>query len=188
LSPARARVLAPVGKLNDCASCTDNCCIGKHSTVQLRLRDIATLIDIGRSDLLTHDKPTFTPEELRKRPALGRQVSSTGWQVFPVLKQNRFHACLALTDLGRCALFPHWPLSCARFPYALHADKVEVFYSRRCESFWVRGDKAALAQAMVVAAVAAYNERIKDFVILAYARERLVDLGLARHLRPFLPN
>ena len=95
-----------------------------------------------------------------------------------------------MTDAGRCSLHPHWPLSCARFPYALHLDAHEVFYSRRCDAFWIRNDGKAdgRVQAMTIAAVASYNERIKDFVILAYARERLVDLGLARHLRPFLPN
>ena len=34
--------------------------------------------------------------------------------------------------------------------------------------------------AMAVEAVASYNERIKDLVLLAYAPERLRDLGLMR--------
>ncbi len=182
IDPARVKVLAPAGKVNDCSACTDNCCIGKHSTVQLRLCDIATLVDIGRTDLITHDKPTFSTEELAARPALALQVASEGWRTFPVLKQNRFHACLALTDEGRCALYPRWPTSCARFPYALHADAAQIFYSPRCDSFWIRPDARAAAQAMVVAAVAAYNERVKDYVLLAYARERLAGLGLTTYL------
>ena len=183
LRPERAKVLAPLGKVNDCASCMDSCCIGKHSTVQLRLRDIATLTDLGRAELITHDKPAFTADELEARPALRRQVASESWQTFPVLKQNRFHACLALTDAGQCELYPNWPLSCARFPYALHADTEEVFYSRRCDSFWVRPSDTSRAQAMAVAAVVAYNERVKDLVLLAFARPRLADLGLLKHLR-----
>jgi hypothetical protein len=35
---------------------------------------------------------------------------------------------------------------------------------------------------MAVAAVAAYNERVKDLVLLAYAPTRLSDLGLAAYL------
>lgn len=183
LRPERVKVLAPSGKVNDCACCTDNCCIGKQSTVQLRLRDIATLIDLGRTELMTHDRPTFSALELAARPALALQVDSHGWQVFPILKQNRFHACLALTDEGRCGLYPCWPTSCARFPYALHADQEQVFYSRRCDSFWIRPGAPEPAHAMAVAAVAAYNERVKDFVLLAFAPQRLADLGLSTYLK-----
>ncbi len=184
LDPASVRVLAPPGMVNDCASCRDNCCIGPRSTVLLRLRDVAVLCDIGREDLVTHARPSFDDAELARRPALRRQVESDAWRVFPVLRQNRYHACAALTDEGRCSLHPHWPLGCARFPYALDLEHREVFYSRRCDSFWIRHDGRAggRVEAMKLAAVAAYNERVKDLVLLAYARERLAALGLLRFL------
>lgn len=184
LDPARVQVRAPAGMVNDCASCRDNCCIGPRSTVLLRLRDIATLVDLGREDLIAPGAPAFADDELAGRPALRRQVASESWRVFPKLRQNRFHACGALTDEGRCSLHPHWPLACARFPYALDLTRHEVFYSRRCDSFWIRHDGRADARvaAMKVAAVAAYDERVKDLVLLAYAHEELDALGLARHL------
>jgi len=186
LDPARVRLAAPPGKVNDCAACTDNCCIGPRAAVLLRLRDIATLVDLGREELVSLAKPTFSSDELATRPALARQVDSRAWQVFPVLAQNRFHACRALTEDGRCSLYPHWPLSCARFPYALHLDSREVFYSRRCDAYWIRNDGAAGARVEVMkrAAVAAYNERVKDLVLLEYARPALEALGLTRFLRP----
>jgi Fe-S-cluster containining protein len=183
LDPARVRINAPQWQVNDCGSCSNLCCIGPRSTVLLRLKDIAALIDIGRTDLIAQTKPQFAPEDLAKRPALRRQVASSAWKMFPVLKQNKFNACMALTTEGRCGLYPHWPLACARFPYALHLDDVEVFYSGRCDSFWIRPDAEPKVTAMKVAAVAAYNERIKDAVLLAYSQEKLAALGLLQYLK-----
>lgn len=185
VDPQRVRLLAPEWKVNDCEHCTDICCVGPSSSVLLRLHDIATLIDIGRASLMTHDKPAFSAAQVKDRPALDRQLRSESWQRFPVLKQSAMGACVALTDAGRCGLHPHWPLACARFPYALHADDAEVFYSRRCDSFWIRSDAGGRVQAMSAAAVASYNERIKDLVLLAYAPRRLAELGLLTHLRGY---
>jgi Fe-S-cluster containining protein len=182
LDPARVRILAPPGKVNDCACCTELCCIGPRATVLLRLRDIATLIDIGRAELITQNKPTFAAADLAARPALRRHVSSAAWRQLPVLAHSPIGACAALSDAGRCTLYPHWPLSCARFPYALHADTREVFYSPRCDSYWIRADAAGRAREMAVAAVESYNERVKDAVLLTFARDELADLGLLDHV------
>lgn len=178
LSPHRVRLLAPRGKVNDCQSCMENCCVGKYSTVSLRLRDIATLVDLGRTDLMTHDKPAFSQAELNARPALAQNLASTTLAQFPVLKQNRFFACQALDSEGRCSLFPDWPLSCARFPYALRAQHLEVFYARRCDAFIIHPQGDPRVETMVTAAVAAYNEQIRDQILLAYAPDRLENLGL----------
>ncbi|MEE8409574.1 MAG: hypothetical protein V3T05_08215 [Myxococcota bacterium] len=180
--PERTKVIAPSGKVNDCAGCNDICCVGPHSTVMLRLRDIATLIDIDRTDLIVTEKPTFSQAELEARPALRRTTASDAWRIFPVLRQNRYHACAALTADGLCSLYPHWPMSCARFPYSYHADDDEIFYSQRCDSYWVRPDTRANADSMARLAVEGYNERIKDMVLIAYARDRLEETGLARYL------
>ncbi len=184
LDASRVRVLAPAGKINDCSSCTDICCIGPRSTVLLRFRDIATLIDLGRDNLMTTKKPRFSEDEQEARPALRRHLASDAWRIFPVLRQTAAGACAALSLGGQCSLHPHWPLSCARFPYALHADDREVFYSPRCDSYWVRPDATPRVRAMARAAVDSYNHRIKDTVLLEYARSRLEDLGLLRHLHP----
>jgi Fe-S-cluster containining protein len=174
--------VAPAGKVNDCPGCTEMCCIGHDQTVSLRFRDIATLVDIGRTDLITKDKPTFAGQQLEQKPALERTVASESWKRFPVLKQNKFGACLALSVEGKCTLYPHWPTSCARFPYALDVESSEITYSPRCRSFWIRPDADAKIEGMKVAAVAAYNERIKDLVLLAYAPEQLASLGLTTFL------
>lgn len=184
VQPSRITNVTPVGQVNDCGACSDSCCIGPHNTVLLRLRDIATLMDLKRTDLMVPHKPTFTADVLRQRPALRRQVNSEAWRRFPVLAQNEFDACMALDREGRCELYPHWPMSCARFPLALHLESSEVFFSRRCQSFWIHPAAAKNAVPMQLAAIASYNERIKDAVLLAYAPQRLHAMGLTAYLTP----
>jgi len=183
LNPKDSHVLIPTGKINDCSSCLDNCCIGPRSTVLLRLRDIAHLIDMNCQHLISAQKPSFSAEQLQQRPALRRQVYSRSWAIFPVLKQNSFGACAALDAHGHCTIHPHWPLSCERFPYALDLDPQEIIYSPRCRSFWIHPKAKQHASAMSIAAVSAYNERIKDMILLSYCQQPLQSLGLTQYLR-----
>lgn len=176
-------VVAPVGKVNDCTACTNLCCTGPRSTVLLRLVDIAKLIDVGRTHLMTHDKPSFDAATVAHNASLRRQLASEAWHTFPVLRQNAFGACAALSDEGLCTLYPHWPMTCARFPYALHVEAQQVVYAQRCESFYIHPRQKEQVTQMQVAAVAAYNERIKDAVLLAYAPKRLFDLGIMSYLK-----
>lgn len=182
LDAARVPVRAPVGKINHCSGCTELCCVGPRNTVLLRLRDIAALQDLGRTHLIATDKPRFDAATLRARPALRRHVESHAWRRFPVLRQNDFGACLALNTEGRCTLYPHWPQSCARFPYALDTEPAEVFYSQRCRSFVVHPDNEAAAHTMAAEAVAGYNERIRDALLLRFCADSLAGLGLMRYL------
>jgi len=183
VSQERVSLVAPTGKVNDCKSCLNNCCVGSRSAVLLRLRDIATLIDLERTDLISHEKPNFSLTQQQERPALARQVRSQDWQEFPVLAQNSYGACQALDTEGQCTLYPHWPMSCDRFPYAFHPERYEVLYSRRCDAFWIHPSLTQRAQAMASASVDSYNARIKDRILLAYAREELEQLGIAKFLR-----
>ncbi len=177
-NPHTVRVVGTGLKGSDCSACLNNCCVGPSSTVLLRLTDIAALIDTGKTYLISQEKPSFKQNVLDASHALKRQVSSQAWQQFPVLKKNNIGACAALSDEGKCTLYPHWPVSCARFPYAYRPLDHTVYYSSRCDAFWVRPAEGPRVQKMAVAAVAAYNERIKDAVLLAYVPERLRGLGL----------
>jgi Fe-S-cluster containining protein len=183
VQPQDVAVVAPPGKINDCTGCTELCCTGAHNTVLLRLRDIAALIDLGRTDLITHAKPHFDAAHLQARPALRRQVASQAWRQFPVLAQNAFGACRALTDSGLCSLYPHWPHSCARFPYSLNVEAHTVVYAGRCRSFFIHPRQKNRALAMRDAAVAAYNARIQDAILLAYSSKRLSALGIMPYLK-----
>ena len=172
----------PLAKVNDCRNCLDSCCVGRRATVLLRLQDIAMLMDVGRETLISRQKPHFSPAELVGRPALAAQVSARSWEIFPVLAQNSMHACRALNTEGRCTLYPAWPLSCARFPWSLDVEAQEVFYSPRCPSYWVRDDAQPALHAMRAAAVAAYNARVQDAILLQFARPQLAEMGMLRHL------
>lgn len=184
LSQSEIKTYAPPGKVNDCSNCMENCCIGSKNTVLLGFRDIATLVDINRTDLLTQRKPTFPRDDLAQNPALARMVASRAWAQFPVLAKNEFGACRALDEAGRCTVYPHWPLACARFPYSLYLDPPEIRYSPRCRSFWIHPEKADEAQRMAANAVAGYDERLKDQILLAFASERLSTIGLLKFLSP----
>lgn len=177
-----AMVTLPRGALPNCRACTNSCCVGKENTVSLRLVDIARLIDLGRTDLIATEQPNLAqvPSTMARR----RFMASRSFAVFPVLKQDANHRCLALSADSRCSLHPHWPLSCARFPYSLDRDDNEVFYSSRCGSAEMYYESADVkrCEVMIDATLNAYNQRIRDFVLLEYARPALDALGLTRYL------
>lgn len=180
----RPRKVVSPRRINQCRDCLDTCCVGRKSTVLLHLRDIAVLVDEGRADLMTLKKPRFTEDERRGSPALAGHVSSMAWSIFPVLRQNTFHACSALSAEGECTLYPAWPLSCARFPVALNFDADELFMSQRCRSTKVIETEvdANKLEEMECHAVGAYNERVKDYLLLTHAKSELQELGLTNYL------
>jgi|GEM_PF-835360 hypothetical protein len=174
-----------VGTLPDCDTCEEVCCTGPHRVVLLRLVDVAALVDAGLADHMTLEKPTYSDAELQANPALWDMVHSQAWQVMPVLKQDATRTCSLLTQDNRCGAWPAWPLSCARFPYALDIAHNRVFYARSCNSvtrdFSRSGRKRETA--LVDAVVEAFNQRLRDAVLLTVAREELRALGLDRYLK-----
>ena len=183
LSVERIANRVPRGTIPDCPSCQDVCCAGEENVVSLRLRDVAVLIDIGRTDLMTRQKPRFGDAMLASRPALRELVASELFQTLPVLRQvGPERRCAALDDALSCTLHPDWPLSCERFPYSLSAVRREVIWGKRCASKHQRPEHAARGDAMFRAAVAVYNERVRDAVLLAHARPALDRLGIGAFL------
>lgn len=174
-------ISTPIPLVTNCRACTDTCCVGKKNTVSLRLVDIAWLIDLGRTDLMTADKPDFAEDEMSR--ARQRFTESTTFARFPVLRQDARERCLALSVGGDCTLYPHWPLSCARFPYSIDLSDREIFYSPRCPSF-TRSESfdEPRIRMMVDAALAAYNQRIRDWILLDYAWPALERIGVTRFL------
>lgn len=176
------RVEGPRFGVSKCSVCTDNCCIGKRNTVSLRLVDIATLVDVGRTDLIRRDKPAISESE-RISSARARFLASDAYKLFPVLRQDDRDRCVALDDRNRCTLRPHWPLSCARFPYSLDLDAKEIFYSPRCPSYdIVETKEEPRVKTMIDATLGAYNERIRDFVLVEMAPRGLERIGLLEWL------
>lgn len=172
----------PAGTIPDCASCTNLCCAGIENLVSLRLVDVATLIDIGRTDLISRTKPRFTPRMMERRPALFELMGSELWRTLPVLRQvGPERRCAALTDDDRCGIHPHWPTSCDRFPYTMIGRR-KVVWGSRCPSKRTDPSFEDRRQQMFERAIDVYNERIRDAVLLHHARQELEELGIGAFL------
>lgn len=183
LKPVDVRKVArdvPRGAVPDCPSCPQICCGGLENVVSLRLSDLATLVDLGRTDLVSKLKPRFPEDLVAERPGLRDLSESYLWRSLPVLAQlGPERRCAALTRNLQCSLYPHWPISCERFPYTLTPDRRRVRWGTRCPT---RKPRAHLhrdrSDALFEATLSAWNERIRDAVLLFHARAELERLGL----------
>ncbi len=186
----------PAGTIPDCDACEDLCCVGLENVVSLRLTDVAVLMDIGRTELMTKKKPNFPESMLRTRPAIYEVVGSELWRTLPVLRQiGESRICAALTQDLKCSLYPHWPKSCQRFPYTLSPKKKTVSWGTRCNSKSLIPDEEKIARSrqLFQATIDAYNERVKDAVLLVHARRELDAIGIGAWLigegeSPFEPR
>lgn len=173
----------PAGMIPDCPECTNICCAGLENVVSLRLRDVALLMDIGRTDLMTKKKPNFPTSMLAKRPGLRELVASELWRTLPVLRQiGDLRVCAALSRNLTCTLYPSWPTTCERFPYTLSVVRRRVTWGARCPSRKRAPEHAPRSRALFKAALNAYDERVKDAVLLAHARAELDRIGLGAWL------
>lgn len=178
----KLKVAVPRTQVPDCDACVDLCCTGPNAVVSLRLRDIAALLDRGRADVIGWDRP---PSPKQARWARQEADGSVFHRAFPVLKRDETGTCVMLDDQRMCGLFPSWPLSCARYPYALDLQAGVIFYAKSCTSTKLAdvGDAPLHVRRLVNAVVDAYNARIQDIVLLATARPELQALGLLDHVR-----
>jgi Fe-S-cluster containining protein len=183
LHVGQLKVAIPQGKLPDCESCEDICCTGPNAIVSLRLRDIAALVDAGLERFIESERPQVPVKE----PTWARREAdgSVFHQAFPVLARDATGTCALLTEDRRCGAFPAWPLSCARYPYALDLQSRVVFWAKGCASTTIVSSSEApvRVRALLRAVVDAYNERVKDAVRLSMAREELEALGLLKYVK-----
>ena len=152
--------------------------------VSLRLTDIAALVDRG----LTAHIETARPPKADPKDATVARLEADGslfHEVFPVLRRDATMTCTLLGDDRRCRAYPDWPLSCARYPYALDALSGRVFLAEGCRSHRrIHLDDAPdAARRLIDAAIAGYNQRIKDVLLLHMELDALHALGLTRFLR-----
>lgn len=185
MTPRELQLDLPVGKLPDCHNCVNTCCTGPLRVVLLRLVDVAAFMDAGLVDHITLDKPQFTAQELAANAPLADVVNSEAWQSMPVIRQDETRTCTLLTADNQCGAHPFWPLSCARFPYAMDILNQRIFYARGCASVQQDATRAGRKREgqLVDAVVEAYNQRIRDAVLLRVARPELTELGLMQHVR-----
>lgn len=183
LGPRAITNKVPLGTIPNCEACDDICCAGVENVVSLRLRDIATLMDAGRTELIQKQKPRFSERMLRSRPGLNELLSSELWLALPVIKQvGERRICAALTPDIRCSLHPSWPTSCERFPYSLNAMRRQVTWGTRCPSKQMAPEHVARSKELFDAAIASFNERVRDAVLLAHAPRELDRIGIGAFL------
>jgi Fe-S-cluster containining protein len=183
INPRKIANNIPKGRVPDCNQCEDICCAGVTNVVSLRLADIAVLIDIERTDLITKKKPRFSPVMIRRKPQLQDLMDSELWRTLPVLRQvGEQRICAALTPELKCSLYPHWPTSCARFPYTLSKARKAVFWGKRCPVYQEAVEHVEQSESLFARSVSGYNERIRDAVLLHHARKDLDRIGLGAWL------
>jgi Fe-S-cluster containining protein len=184
LRVGQLRIAVPKGQTPDCEECLEICCTGPNAVVSLRLRDVAALVDAGLADHITLDRPS-PPAAGDVTWARKEADGSIFHQAFPVLTRDATGTCTLLDEDRRCRAFPAWPLSCARYPYALDLQAKTIFWAKGCKSSTVlpAAEAAPCVRALVRAVVDAYNERLKDVILLHVARPELEALGLMRYVR-----
>ena len=187
----KLKVAVPRGQVPDCDNCLDLCCTGPDAVVSLRLRDIAVLMDLNKTQHIAWDRPqpvtaTTTKQQKAAVPWARREADGSVFhQAFPILLRDETGTCSLLTDDRLCGVFPSWPLSCARYPYALDLKNGVIFYARGCRTTRIAemSEAPLHVRRLVRAVVDAYNARIRDVVLLAMAKDELAALGLLAHVK-----
>ena len=195
LTIEKLKVAIPRGQVPDCENCLDLCCTGPNAVVSLRLRDIAVLMDLGLTSHIARDRPQAPPPPTtppRKQKAAAKAAAkalpwarreaeaSVFHHAFPTLVRDPTGTCSLLTEDRLCSVFPSWPLSCARYPYALDLRNGVIFYAKGCRSTRIAEVSAAPlhVRRLVRAVVESSNARVRDIVLLATAKPELEQLGL----------
>jgi Fe-S-cluster containining protein len=175
----------------DCDNCVDICCTGPNAVVSLRLSDIARLVDAGLSQHIVRPRPDATDEgkvQGKRLPVFSRAShdlkESLYSRVFPVLSRDKTGTCTLLDENRLCGAYPGWPLSCARYPFALDADNKRMFWAAGCgeKTLLPATETAGRVRDLVEACLRSYNERIKDVVLLHVALPELFDMGFFEFL------
>ena len=182
------KVLMPTAQVPDCENCVDLCCTGANAVVSLRLRDIASLVDSDRTALVSWERPAPLPaNEAKKKQTWARREAdgSVFHRAFPVLARDATGSCMALTEDRLCGLWPSWPSSCARYPYALDIKNNVIFYAAGCRSTRIApvAEAPIAVRRLVRASIDAYNQRLRDVLLLAFARPQLEAMGLLQWVR-----
>ncbi|MBL92171.1 MAG: hypothetical protein CMH56_10245 [Myxococcales bacterium] len=183
IKPHEFRLLVPAHQLTDCDNCTEVCCTGPNSRVSLGLLDQARLIDAGLSHAIQQG-PHGVNDSANKLWAQSASEESLFFRGFPVLKRDATQTCALLNENLSCGAFPHWPMSCERYPFAVNLENKTVFWAEGCASLHEVHEPEALLRGRQLfhAAIETYNQRIRDVILLYVAMPELADMGLLRHL------
>jgi Fe-S-cluster containining protein len=176
--PELERTMEP-GLAPDCAACPDRCCRGPASRVSLRLADLLRLKAAGLEAGIEIHKRPFTPEEIARAPHLERLEQDRAYAWFPTLRQKEDGHCVYYGQDGRCTIYEHRPLLCRSFPVQLDLERRKLSYSERCPS---RKLDPEAAESLAEAVVENFNHKLRDLLLVHYARPELAELGLLPYL------
>lgn len=181
---SQMRIAIPNGKVSDCANCEEICCTGPKAVIHLRLKDMASLVDQGLERHIAKPVPQHQQTVGSKTQLEKAFDESLFAQIFPTLTRDKHGTCQLLTDDLKCSVYPRWPLSCARYPFAIDSVNRVIFYANGCRSSQIVPPSQAPSRFsyLAQAAVESYNERIRDLYLLAFARKELENLGLMAYL------
>ncbi len=195
------KVRLPLGQSTDCEECLNICCAGPTSKVTLNTHDLARLLDAGYEHSIETQHQvgalgTMQDRRLvkQKRKKASLNVLSTTlskpsmnvWEsCFPTLRQDTWQTCTLLTEGRRCSIYEIWPSSCARYPVAYDAQNHLVFWAKGCRSVTrvvTPGSLATPQHMLVRAALEAYNEKIRDLILLAMCAKEVRESRLGPYL------
>ena len=184
LKPHEFRLMVPSGVLTHCEQCENICCTGSHSRVSLNLLDIARLLDAKLNEHIKR-APHDIEQQHAKQAAQEDAEASFFFKAFPLLKRDNTHTCSLLQENLHCGAFPHWPLSCERYPFSVNLMNKTVFWAKGCEHQELHHEPEAHARSrqMYHAALQSYNQRIKDVVMLHMVMPELAALGVIDFLK-----
>jgi Fe-S-cluster containining protein len=182
IAPEKVQLKIDPLEVPDCSACPRNCCCGAENTVSLRLTDIARLMDAGLEEYIDKDnKVNIEREILEKHPGITRNIQSDTWRKFPVLKRVN-DICPLLSKDKKCTIYNVRPLTCRRYPYMLMDNMKEVRFSRHCINPKTIKDLDVYAREHFDSAIASYNEKVKDLILIHHARKELAELGIGKYL------
>ncbi len=181
IQAAKVKLRVADNMLPDCEHCPQNCCHGAENTVSLRLIDIARLLDAGLSAAIDQDNRSFRQDiYFKNKPGVLADINSDDWNYFPILKRVN-NICPYLDQQNKCTIYKYRPITCRRFPYILTQTKAHIVFSQKCYK-----TKIALEplkqQELFQAALDSYNEKVKDLILINYARADLEEIGLRKYL------
>ena len=152
------------------------CCTGAKSRVRLRTTDIVSLVQLGHKDAI---------DARHALPLAGQAKPHYLEKVMPHLFQDNTRTCVLLNKERLCSVYPNWPLSCARYPYAFDADNDIIFWAKGCQSPM----EITVAEApdgvkkLTQAAIETYNQDIRDILMLHYAKDELREAGFNQWIK-----
>ncbi len=169
----QARLQVAPGRVPNCSTCTDSCCIAPHA-VRLRLADLARLHDAGLGW-------GAVQASLRSPLPVVDNGGDAGFHRHPVLAMSDAGRCVFLDERDRCSIYAIRPIVCRRYPYRIDDDLQSIAYATGCKSDRADGDTVEV-EALADAAVASFNERLADLLVHELDPKAVGELSLDGYL------